>query len=156
MTLQPDSVLVYGEPSRLENVSFVQTKPLELSELRSSVHGKVRLESPSGVRLSHEETIYSMEVSRYVELRSEVRIGTRNVPSSVDLAILPSTATVVFRCAFPTTVNPASTAEFFIDYRDFINSRSGRCVARAAGIPANVIDYTVTPEVFDCLVKSAE
>ena len=156
LTLQPDSVLVYGEPSRLENVTSVQTKPLELTELRSSVHGKVRLEAPSGVRLSHQESIYSMEVSRFVEIRSEERIGTRNVPANVDLAVLPSTATVVFRCVFPLTADPAGKAKFFIDWRDFNGSRTGRCVARCEGLPDGVIDYVITPEVFDCLVRTNE
>ena len=156
MSLQPDSVLVYGEPSRLDNISFVHTKPLTLTLLRSSVHGKVPLETISGVRLSHDEAIYSMEVSRYVEIRSEVKILTRNVPAHVDLAVLPSTATVVFRCAFPTTADPAAVTDFYIDYHDFTLSRTGRCVAHVDGLPSSVIDYTLTPEVFDCLVKSAD
>ncbi|MBQ9660398.1 MAG: hypothetical protein IJV37_03915 [Bacteroidales bacterium] len=153
MSLQPDTVLVYGEPARLENVEYVLTHPLELDDLRSSVHGKVRLEAPSGVRLSHEETIYSMEVTRYVELRSEVKVGVRNAPMRQSLAVLPSTATVVYRCVFPVTSDPVSGAEFYIDYNDFLRSRTGRCVVRSTGLPSNVIDYTVTPEVFDCLVK---
>ena len=156
LTLQPDTVLVYGEPSRLENVEYVSTKPIDLTEVRSSVHGKVRLETPSGVRLSHEESVYSMEVTRYVELRSEVRIETRNVPAGVNLAVLPSTATVTFRCAFPTAADPSRQVHFYIDYRDFTGSRGGRCVARCDGLPANVIDYSVSPEVFDCLVRSAD
>ena len=156
LSLQPDSVLVYGEPSRLENVSSVQTKPLELTQLRSSVHGKVQLEPPSGVRLSHQEAIYSMEVSRFVEIRSEERIGTRNVPAQVDLAILPSTATVVYRCAFPLTTDPSGKARFYIDWQDFNGSLTGRCVARCEGLPDGVIDYVITPEVFDCLVRTAE
>ncbi len=156
LSLQPDSVLVYGEPSRLENIDHVSTKPLEFSELRSSIHGKVRLESVSGVRLSHDEAIYSMEVTRYVELRSEVRIGTRNLPARTDLAILPSTAEVVLRCVFPTTSDPFKDAEFYIDYRDFAGSRTGRCVVRCDNLPSSVIDYSVTPEVFDCLVKTPD
>lgn len=156
MTLQPDSVLVYGEPGRLDNVEFVSTKPLDLSDLRSSVHGKVRLDIPSGVRLSHQESIYSMEVTRFVEVRAEVKVGTRNVPARTNLSVLPSTATVVFRCVFPTTTDPASKTVFYIDWRDFSSSRSGRCVPRVEGLPSNVIDYTITPEVFDCLVKTAE
>ena len=156
LQLQPDSVLVYGEPSRLENVSVVSTKPLDLGDLRRSVHGKLRLETPSGVRLSHEECVYSLEVSRFVELRSEVRIETRNVPSWVNLAVLPSTATVVYRCIFPTATDPTAKAKFYIDYNDFAGSLSGRCVARCEELPNNVIDYTISPEVFDCLVKTAE
>ena len=156
LSLQPDTVLVYGEPSRLENVTSVSTKPLDLDNLRSSAHGKVRLETLSGVRLSHEECVYSLEVTRYVEIRSEVRIETRNVPSRVDLAVLPSTATAVFRCIFPTATDPSVQAKFYIDYQDFAGSLSGRCVAHCEGLPNNVIDYTLTPEVFDCLVKTAE
>ena len=156
MTLQPDSVLVYGEPTRLENVTSVSTKPLELYDVRSSVHGKVRMETPLGVRLSHEECVYSMEVSRYVEIRAEVKLETRNVPARVNLAVLPSTATAEFRCVFPTTTDPSVQTHFYIDYRDFAGSRSGRCMARCEGLPSSVIDYTLAPEVFDCLVKSAE
>lgn len=156
LSLQPDTVLVYGEPSRLENVHAVSTKPLTLDDLRSSAHGKVRLETPSGVRLSHEETVYALEVTRYVEVRSEVRIETRNVPSRVALSVLPSTATAVFRCIFPTTTDPSSQTHFYVDYRDFSGSLSGRCVAHCEGLPNNVIDYSLNPEVFDCLVQSAD
>ena len=156
MSLQPDTVLVYGEPARLENVEAVATKPLELYDVRGSVHGKIRLETPMGVRLSHEECVYSMEVSRYVEIRAEVKVETRNVPARVDLAVLPSTATAVFRCAFPTASDPSVHTHFYVDYRDFANSRSGRCMAHCEGLPSDVIDYTLTPEVFDCMVKTAE
>ena len=156
LSLQPDTVLVYGEPSRLENVEYVSTKPLDLTEVRSSVHGKVRLETPSGVRLSHEESVYSMEVTRYVELRAEMKVETRNVPAGTNLAVLPSVATVTFRCVFPATGDPSKQVRLFIDYRDFAGSRSGRCVARLEGLPANVIDYSVTPEVFDCLVRTGD
>ena len=156
MTVQPDTVFVYGEPSRLENVTAVSTKPLDLYDVRSSVHGKIRLEAPSGVRLSQEECVYSMEVSRYVEIRAEVKLETRNVPSRVNLAILPSTATAVFRCVFPTTADPSVQTRFYIDYQDFVNSRSGRCMARCEGLSSNVIEYTRTPEVFDCLLQTTE
>jgi hypothetical protein len=74
----------------------------------------------------------------------------------VDLAVLPSTATVVYRCIFPTATDPTAKAKFYIDYNDFAGSLSGRCVARCEELPNNVIDYTISPEVFDCLVKTAE
>lgn len=155
MQLQPDSVIVYGEKSRLENINYVLTRPIELSNVRSSVHGKVKLETPSGVRISTDETIYSMEVTRYVEVKAEVQIGVRNVPSGVDLSVLPPSATVVFKCVFPTTSDPVSSTSFYIDYRDFANSITGRCVARCSGLPATVLGYEMEPEVFDCVVRNS-
>ncbi len=152
MELQPDSVVVYGETSRLENISYVLTKPLELKNLRSSAHGKVKLDLPSGVRLSTDEVIYSMEVVRYVELSSEVRIETRNVPAGVEFTVLPSTASVVLRCVFPVSADPFESMTFYIDYDEFASSITGRCLARCSGQPPTVLDYSVEPEVFDCVV----
>ncbi len=155
MQMQPDSVIVYGETSRLDNIGYVLTRPIELHNIRSSVHGKVKLEAPSGVRLSTDEVIYSMEVTRFVELRAEVNIGVRNAPAGVELSVLPSTATVVFRCVFPTPSDPAENTSFYIDYKDFANSITGRCVARCSGLPATVLGYDMQPEVFDCVVKNS-
>ncbi len=155
MQMQPDSVIVYGETSRLDNIGYVLTRPIELHNIRSSVHGKVKLEAPSGVRLSTDEVIYSMEVTRFVELRTEVNIGVRNAPAGVELSVLPSTATVVFRCVFPTPSDPAESTSFYIDYKDFANSITGRCVARCSGLPATVLGYDMHPEVFDCVVKNS-
>ncbi len=154
MKLQPDSVVVYGESERLENINYVLTRPIELRNLNSSVHGKGRIEVPNrGVRLNTEELIYSMEVSRFVEVSAEMKVETRNVPAGQELAVLPSTATVVFRCLFPTSANPTKTARLYIDYEDFTQSITGRCIGRLDNLPSNVMDYTITPEVFDCIVK---
>jgi len=154
MTLQPDSVLVYGETSKLEYIDHVLTRPIELYGLRSSVHGKVGLDVPAGFRLSADEVIYSLEVSRFVEVRDEVKVSTRNVPSGVELAVLPSSATVVYRCVFPVTTDPAKETEFYVDYRDFAKSITGRCIVKTDGLPSNVISYTLSPAVFDCIVVS--
>ena len=40
MQMQPDSVIVYGETSRLENINYVLTRPVDLKNIRSSVHGR--------------------------------------------------------------------------------------------------------------------
>lgn len=156
MSLQPDSVLVYGEPSKLEYIDNILTQPIELRNLRSSVHGEVELDVPSGVRLSAEEVIYSLDVSRFVEIRDEVKVGTRNVPSGVELSVLPSTASVVYKCVFPVTTDPTETTEFYVDYRDFSGSITGRCIALPDGLPSNVISYSITPSVFDCIVLGEE
>ncbi len=154
MKLQPDSVVVYGERERLDNIEYVLTRPIELHDINASVHGKARLELPNrGVRMSVDEVIYSMEVSRYVEVSAEMKIETRNVPAGQELAVLPSSATVVFRCMFPTSANPAKTAKLYIDYKDFAGSINGRCIAGLDNLPSNVLDYTITPQVFDCFVK---
>ncbi len=155
MSVTPDSVLVYGEPSRLESIDYILTRPIDLWGLRSSVHGTVKLEVPSGVRLSDTEVVYSMEVSRYVEKSVEVEIQTRNVPRGQELVVLPSMAEVVFRMVFPAGSDPSEKAVFYVDYDDFAGSITGRCIPKAEGLSSAVISWKMSPEAFDCIVRAS-
>ena len=153
MSLQPDSVYVYGEPLRLDNVDRVLTKPLEIYDINTDLHGSVKLEVPKALRLSHESVTYSLAVSRYVEVKKEMRIEVKNVPSGVTMSVLPSTADVVLKCVFPLSVDPCLNASLYVDYKDFANSITGRCVVKASGMSSAVINYTTEPEVVDCLIN---
>ena len=155
ISLKPDSVTVYGEPYHLDNVTKVFTKALELSNLKSSAHGSVKLESVQGVRISEKEVGYTIDVTRFVEIATEVSVTPRNVPSGLKLSVYPSTAKVVYRCVFPLAHDPSDVVSFHIDYADFQKSIGGRCIARPSKIPDGVIDYTIEPEVFNCVEESS-
>lgn len=149
--LQPDSVTIYGEPFHLEKIDRVSTRTLDLMNLKSSAHGVVKLEPVAGVRMSDTEVNYSLDVTRFVEIRTDVVISLRNVPAGKKLSVYPSTARVVYRCAFPLSNNPADDVHFYIDYKDFEKSIGGKCIAHATRIPEGVIEYSIEPEVFDCV-----
>lgn len=147
----PDSVILYGDKDRLASIDAVYTKQMNFKDLRSSVHSEVRLEKPAGVRISHEKATCSLEVTRFVELRSRVSIGTRNVPAHTHLTLLPSSADVVYRCIFPLNGNPVDRTEFYVDYRDFSNSIGGSCMIHYDGLPDGVIEVRIDPEICECV-----
>ena len=150
----PDSVTVYGEPAHLDKVDRILTRHFTLSDLNVSAQGRVRLEENGGLRLSETAVSYSLEVSRYVEIRAELPVAVRNVPAGRTLYVYPSTATVLFKCAFPVGVDPSDKAKasIYIDYADFANSIGGKCVPRMK-YPDGVLDCTVEPPVFDCIER---
>lgn len=153
MKTTPDSVTVYGEEQRLAGIESVRTKPLHFKDIRSSQHGEVKLEAPSGLRISHDKVAYSLEVNRFVEMRERVTIGTHNVPANTHLTVMPSTAEVVYKCIFPVASNPVDRAEFYVDYRDFVKSRGGQCIIRTAGLPDGVIEVRIDPEYCECVAN---
>lgn len=153
--LKPDSVTVYGEPYHLETINKVFTRAVELNNLKSSAHGSVKLESIQGVRMSEDEVGYSLDVARFVEIATEVSVTPRNVPAGLKLSVFPSTARVVYKCNFPLSHDPSDLVSFHIDYTDFRKSIGGRCMAIPSKIPDGVIDYSIEPEVFDCVEESA-
>lgn len=152
MTMTPDSVIVYGEPLHLQNIDRVYTETIKLESLSSVAHGVAKLEVPKGnVRLSAQEISYSLDVSRYVEISKDVKVGIRNVPAGMDLSVYPSEAHVVFKCAFPMTFDPTDRVSFYVDYNDFAGSINGRCVPRVNGLSEDVLDYSIDPQVFECI-----
>lgn len=154
MAVYPDSVIVYGDHVKLEMINGIYTRPINLKDLDNDVHGEVRLEVPSGMRLSSSGVTYSMSVGRYVEVVSRVAIVARNVPSGVDFTILPSTALATFRCRFPLGSEPDAVTEFYVDYREFASSISGKCLVHSDGAPDEVISIALEPEVCECVEKS--
>lgn len=149
--MNPDSVTIYGEPSHLSSIDKVFTESLALDNVSSSRRGVARLEKIQGVRLSSEMADYSLEVSRYVEIKASLPVRGRNVPSGRNLVIYPSTAEVTFKCAFPVSSDPASSANVYVDYARFEESLHGQCIPEIDGLPADVIDYKVSPDVFECV-----
>ncbi len=151
VTVSPDSVTVYGEASRLEAIDKITTPRLVMSDLSESQHGVLRLNTPDGMRLSADQVSYEVPVTRYVELQATLPVGVRNVPAGRQLQVYPATAKVVIRCAFPLAKDPLAAFALYIDWRDFSNSLTGRCVPRCPRLPAGVLEYRVEPEVFDCV-----
>lgn len=153
LKLEPDSVIVYSEPVFLDKIDRVYTKSFELSDLKSTVHGEVKLEGIKGVRMSHEQTEYVVEVQRYVEISTTLPIHYINVPSNKELEIYPSSAKVTLRCVFPLTLNPEESLNLYIDYNDFQNSINGVCIPKTNELPSGLIDYVIEPEVFECVER---
>ncbi len=150
LVLNPDSVIVYGEPAALNALDCVKTKPLKMSGISSRVSGNLSLEKINGVRLSEESVEYSAEVVRYVELVKQFPVGTKHVPKGRRLMLYPSVVNVTFKCRFPGR-NTVDSASFYVDYNDFLNSRSGKCFVLANGITREVISYSVSPEIVECI-----
>ena len=151
LKLEPDSVVVYGEPSRLAQIDRIYTKSFSLTSLHGPVHGTVALDGHKGLRLSETAVSYSVDVSRYVEVRATLPVQSRNVPSDRRLIVYPTSAEVLLRCAFPMGVDPTSGLDLYVDYHDFIGSLNGRCLPRLGTLPEGVLGYSVRPPVFECV-----
>ena len=151
LKVTPDSVTVYGEPFHLSGIDKVFTESLSLYDLDSPVHGEARLDQIKNVRLSDETVLYSMDVTRYVEMQCKVPVFTRNVPKGRTLVSYPSVADVTLHCTFPVTNDPTEGIRLYIDYEDFEASLEGQCLPHLEGLPHGVIGYAVKPRVFDCV-----
>lgn len=153
MSIVPDSVLVYGEPSRLESVEYVFTKTINRSDVSRSLHGTARLETPGGTRISTDEVYYSQDVARYVEVVRSVPIEVRGVPEGRQLIISPSSARVTLRYVFPRSGAAEAQPSLFVDYAEFAGSITGKCMIMSDANPSGVIGFTLEPKFCECMER---
>ena len=147
----PDSVIVYGEPDRLAAVDKVITKPLNVNDIHGNLHGMISLEQKLGVRTSEKEVTYSLEVSRYVEIHSTANVFAYQVPKKTGLYFYPQKVDVKYRCIFPVIQDPVGLTTFYIDYDEFAESQTGKCLIRYDELPAGVIGVELDPEFCTCV-----
>ena len=152
--LRPDSVLVYGNEDLLERVHFLETLPIERSGVRGNLSGETGLKVPEGIRVSTATVRWSIEVSRYVEIKTSMPVHVKNAHEGSALFVNPSYVDVSFKCIFPVAEDPSSKAYYYVDYDEFVSSRGGHCVVKCDSLPLGVISATLEPEVVACVEKS--
>ncbi len=156
LEIEPDSVTVYGEPSHIDDITRINTEAIKVSDISAGIHGMAKLEHIEGVRMSQDEVRYTMSAGRFVEIPVTVSVQPRNVPPGKTMMIYPSVATVTLRCIFPIASDLSEGVRVYVDYNDFISSLGGRCLGRMSALPQGVINYSVSPKVFECVVKDEE
>lgn len=149
----PDSVTVYGEAHRLENIDKVFTEIIRHTSLSSDVQGVVRLEKIRNVRLSAEEVHYLIDVTRYVEVSRTAPVKVVNVPSDKKLQVFPSTVTVKSKFSFPLSGDGYENVEAVVDYEEYDNSISGKCTVRLSESPSGLISYEIDPVAVNCVLE---
>ena len=151
--IKPDSVIVYGEPFRLNDLESVKTEPIRRSDLYSDVNGTVKLEKIKGVRLSHDEVEYSIDVVRFTELQTVAPIKAVNVPAGKSLSVYPSVAKLRLKYEFPPVAGFSEDVRLVVDYNEFQESLSGKCRVKLAAPNDGVIVYEVDPPYVECIAE---
>lgn len=152
-TCEPDSITIYGDKFRIDNIDKVFTTPIRRVDLHEDIQGLASIEKMRGVRFSDPEVRYSMDVARYVEIKKSYQVTAVNVPADKKLLVYPSYINAVFKCKYPITVDATENVSFVVDYNDFINSIGGKCTVEANGLTDGILSYVVEPVAVDCVLE---
>ena len=153
VSVTPDSVYVYGEPFRLENISAVYTRPVNYMDLSKDVNGVVKLESIKDIRISESEVSYELKVKRFVEVICSVPVSVVNVPEGKNVLVYPSVVEVSLKCNFPLVDDPERGLRVVADYNDLQNSLGQSCVLKVEATSRGIISSEATPISVSCILE---
>ena len=152
-TCVPDTITIYGDKYKIDKIDRVYTTPIRKTDLYENIQGLAPIEKIRGVRYSDSEVRYSMDVTRYVEIKNTYQIQTVNVPADKKLLVYPSSVEATFKCEYPLADNAMENIAFVVDYEEFISSLNGKCTLKPVNIGDSVLNYQIDPVAVDCVLE---
>lgn len=147
MTVEPDSILVYADPLRLQYVDTVYTELVWENLLAASKEGMVNLRTISGVRFSQSQVKYSIPIQRCVERIFYLNVALENVPEGRNPSLSLSQVKLVANCLFPLPQGVEDDLQLYVDAREAYESRSATTRIRLKNQPSWLFSYRVEPQV---------
>ena len=151
MSIRPDSILVYGEEEIISQITSVAAKTISAKDVKRSLNGVVKLIPINGVRFSHEEVFYTMEVERYVENTIKVPVVVEDAPAYANVAIVPGEVTIKYRQVFGNGLR-FSQQDFTVGvkYDDILLNNVVKPQILKA--PEQVLEVWIEPKFVECIL----
>jgi hypothetical protein len=144
--LTPDSVVVSGAESAVQDITEVLTEQLVKEKLSSKQSGKVDLIAPPQVFLSHQRVSYSIDVLRFIEISYELPIHISGVPDTLSIAVLPATAKVTFSVTMKEYSRLKSeNIHLTVNYSELSQSIADQLHVQLNNPPNYVLSTTIVP-----------
>lgn len=96
---EPDSLLLSGPKSILDEVDYCLTKHLDVEDLNSSIQRSVGVKAIEGIKLSTKRVNVFIEVEKFTEATLRVPIEIINMPDSLQLKTFPDEISVSYKVA---------------------------------------------------------
>lgn len=98
ISIEPDSVVIYGPESKVDNIDTVSTEAINLSDIDGNYSENIKLTSSDNFSFDESNVHVSFEVQKIVDKTFEkIPVETRKVPKSLSLTIIPTAVEVVVR-----------------------------------------------------------
>jgi hypothetical protein len=153
-TLNPATIVVYGNKQALDTLRVIRTKPLSKQNINKPVDVSLDLQIPQGIRTSIEKVKLKVNVEAYTEKSFEIPVVPKNLPENLYIRFFPSTVTLI--CQIPLSKYARLTAkelEVSIDYNDLKRKKNLSLPLQLSKKPKGLINYRMLPDRVEYLIE---
>ncbi len=156
VSLQPDSVTISGTKENVAKVYSVFTNVLNLTRLKKTHTGVLKLEPINGLSYNVGEVDVKVPVEQFTEKIMNLQITPSNVPANFELNTIPDMVTL--KLSVPLSAFNKIVAEQFVVSAEFPDQKSGatKILLKATQIPAFVKVVSMSPISVEYKIKAKE
>lgn len=155
--IYPDSILVAGPSSVLDNTSTIKTKLVTLSSLDTRLNMIADIEEPTGFKLEQNKAELTFDVQRIVEKTFEnIKVNIEGLPKDRDVVLIPNTINCSLRGGINILgkINPEEISAA-IDYREIVYDTLGSVQPKIV-LPKNTQLVFIKPVRLNYIIKTFE
>lgn len=149
----PSYVDIYAPEAQFDTITAIHTQPLRLTNLKDTLHTRLPLQPPTGVKCVPDSVDVTICVDLYTTKTLKVPIYCENIPSDKTLRTFPMAASVTFRIS--ASIYDQVTAEDFslvVDYDD-IRPGDTKCRLIMRSQPDVVDNVQFSPQEVDYIIE---
>ncbi|MCD6116089.1 hypothetical protein J7K93_03660 [bacterium] len=156
IVLEPDSILISGPRSQLNEIKSISTDSVFYKRITKDFSKEVNLVNPANdnIEISCKKVKFKARFQRIGErIFQHIPVNFVNVPSGVSAMVVPSALTLKLQAGVGvlTSIDP-SMIKAEIDYRS-INKYSRNKIRAVIELPDNIITYQAKPQFFEIIVN---
>jgi len=152
--IYPDSVLVSGPSSVLDNISTIKTKVLRISSLDNKIKIIADIDEPQGFQLEENKAELTIDVQRIVENSFDgINVRVLDIPADRDVVLLPNQINISLRGGIDVLGKmEKDKIKATVYYRDVVLDTIGS-VAPKLDIPVHTELVYIKPERLKYVIK---
>lgn len=157
ITLDPDTVTVWGSEALLDSITSVSTMATNLTNLTTTLEQVVPIAVERGMKVSPAEVTLRADVDIKVEKRVRVPIVGTNFPAGYALRTFPSSAVVSFSVG--SKAYRSITEENFVltaTYEELLSQPDSMLHLHLRSVPEGVSNVKITPDRVQYLIEQTD
>ena len=147
-----ETVMVYAEPSTLEDITQVYTYHIKAHELTDTFRRKVSIAPLRGAVVEPRSLEVMVPVEKMTSQRQKLQIVVRNVPQDTKVIVFPSSVEAAYRAPV-SALKRESEVRAIVDYNDIVASHSSKVAVRADEYPAIYQDVKLSVDSVEYIVE---
>jgi len=158
LSTNPSEVQVYATADVLDTLSYIATRPVNLTNLKENTTIDVALAPIRGTKIEPQNVSLTATVDVYMEQSIEVPVISLNFPGDLQLRTFPSSVKVVYTVGY--TCSREITRDKFVclvTYEEILDLQKrgiNKIPVKLKSIPDGVSNVRIEPQQVDYLLES--
>jgi YbbR domain-containing protein len=154
LSVNPDSVVVFGEKSTIGTIDSVYTELIEGNDITEPRQGIVSLVPVKNVSFSQTDIAYSFIAVRYVESTIMVQVHIIDVPENTKAVPIPHNVKIRYRVQSENKkIYSQSDFKVILNYKELIGSKRNVTKPRLVKVPKGVIWFDIDPKFIEFIIN---